>query len=107
MDVKQVIKYILVVGLICFALYLTYSVISGNISQKNQEENYCTAKCNYSQYSHFWEFSGEYSTKGFTTKEECFNFCSRSFEGFVFRILDSGYASLMSIPFLSDFLKPK
>jgi len=108
MNIKKIIKYCLVIGSICLAGYLVLDLISNYIARKQDEKIFCAEKCNHSPYSYFWEFSGEYSTKGFTTKEECLSYCSKSREGFVYHFISDGYSSLTSLissPPLSDFLE--
>lgn len=105
MNVKRIIKYFLIIGAVCFAGYLVFSLISDNIKKNNEEQAFCSAKCNYSQYSYFWEFSGGNVSKGFTTKDECLSFCIKSEEGFVMNFIGDSYASLVSSPPLSDLLK--
>ena len=105
MNILKVSKYFLIVVLICIASYFAFNLISNDAVQKNNEQVFCTSKCNYSQYSYLWEFSGEYSRKGFTTKDECFSYCSKSWEGFAYRVTKSSYAALMSIPFVPYLFK--
>ena len=105
MNVLRLLKYFLIIALIFIAAYLTYNLVSDDLTKKNDEQTFCSLKCNYSEYSYLWEFSGEYSKKGFTTKDECFNFCSKSWEGFAYRVVKNSYAALMSLPFVSFFLK--
>lgn len=99
MSIKTAIKIFLVAGLIFVAGYLTFSLVSENINQKREVSNFCTQKCNYNATSLFWEFAGDNGTKGFTTQNECFSYCSRVKEGFI--------ASFMSSPFISHFFNAK
>ncbi len=82
MNIKAIVKYFLVLGLICLAGYLIFDLVSENIAQKKDVQIFCTQKCNYNQSSLYWEFSRDNGTKGFTTKDECFSYCSRVKEGF-------------------------
>ena len=93
---KRIIKYCVFIILVGALAYLSFSLISSDESQKNAEHAYCATKCNYNSDSLFWEFSGGYSTKGFTTKEECLSYCSKSWEGLVYEMMNSSYASLQS-----------
>jgi len=105
MNIKKILKYFLIIGFICLAGYLTFDLISENIAQKTDVQNFCLQKCNYNESSLFWEFSGDSGVKGFTTKDECFSYCSKAREGFVLRFVNDSYASLTSSSFLSDFFK--
>jgi hypothetical protein len=105
MNVGKIIKFFLVIGLVCFAGYLIFDLVSGDIAQKEAVQNYCTEKCNYNSTSLFWEFSKDNGVKGFTTKDECFNYCSKVKMGFAYAFIQESYASLTSSPFVSGFLK--
>ena len=105
MDIKSIIKYVLIIGLVFFLGYLIFDLINGDITRKKDAQVFCTEKCGYNQNSFFWEFTGEDITKGFTTKDECFNYCEKSKEGFVYRFVNDSYASIMSSPFLANLLK--
>jgi hypothetical protein len=105
MNILRMCKYFLIIALVFIASYFAYNLISSDITQKNNEQAFCSSKCTYSEFSYLWEFSGEYSRKGFTTKDECFNFCSKSWEGFAYRVTNNSYAALLSLPFVSFFLK--
>jgi len=105
MDIKRILKYFLVIFLICFAGYLAYTLIMGNIAKNKDEQVFCAVKCNYSQYSYLWEFSGEDITKGFTTKDECLHYCSQEREGFVYRAISEYSASILYSPFMNYIFK--
>ena len=105
MNIKALVKYFIVIVLVCLAGYLIFDLVSGDAAQKKDVLGYCTEKCSYNQSSLYWEFSRDTGVKGFTTKDECFNYCSQSREGFVYRLVSESYASLVSSPPLSDFLK--
>jgi hypothetical protein len=102
---KKIFKYSLVVALICLAGYLTFSLVYGNIVQKQADQTFCAANCNYSPYSYFWEFSGGNAAIGFTTEDECLSYCTKSREGLVYGFVSDSYASFISSPFVSNFLK--
>jgi hypothetical protein len=101
----KIFKPILVIALILIAGYLAFSLISENIAQKQDVQNFCSQKCSYNPSSLFWEFSGDNGTKGFTTKNECFGYCSQARQGFVYRFISESYASLVASPPVSDWLK--
>jgi len=105
MSVKSLVKFFIVIFLVCLAGYLIFDLVSGNIARKKDVLVYCTEKCSYNQSSLFWEFSRDTGVKGFTTKDECFNYCSKSKEGFVYRFVSESYASFISSPPLFNFLK--
>ena len=105
MNVKKIIIFFLAAGSICFAGYLAYDLISGNIKREHDTQIFCVEKCKYSQYSYFWEYTGGNATKGFTTENECLNYCTKSRQGFVYRYVVDTYASLISSPPLSDWIK--
>jgi len=88
MSFKKILIFLLVLGLIFAEGYLVVSIIMSEINTEKDVQVFCQQKCNYSQDSLFWEFSGEYSAKGFTTKEECFNYCSRVRQGFAYFITE-------------------
>lgn len=97
MSIKKFIIYFLVIGLVVGEGYLLFNMVSGNVSNQKETEQYCGAKCNYNQNVLLWEFSGEYATRGFTTEEECLTYCSRVKNGFAY------YLSEYSTAFLSFF----
>jgi len=105
MSIKTAIKSLLAVGLVCLGIYLVFDLVSSDIAQKQDVQNFCTQKCGYNPSSLYWEFAGDNGVKGFTTKTECFSYCSKTKMGFAYNLIVGSYASLMSSPFVSDFLK--
>ncbi|MCX6722647.1 MAG: hypothetical protein NT094_01090 [Candidatus Staskawiczbacteria bacterium] len=85
----KILAIILVIILILIEGYLITSYILDEANTNNELQNYCGAKCSYSPSSLMWEFSGETFTKGFTTKEECFNYCSKVKQGFAASLLEA------------------
>jgi len=94
---KNLLKYFLAVILVALEIYLVISLVGGNIVKKQEIEKNCEIKCAYNSNSYFWEFSGESATRGFTTKEECFNYCSKKEQGFVAMVRRYGSAFLGAI----------
>jgi len=100
---KSLLKYFLVIvfiSLVAFEIYLVFSLVGENIEGKREIEKFCDAKCVYSSNSYLWEFAGEGAVRGFTTKEECFNYCSKKEMGFPAMIKRYGAAFLSLIFFL-------
>ena len=92
-------------SLVLIEVYL----IASSIIEKNNEakvlESYCKARCDYNPENLLWEFSGDGITKGFTTENECFNYCSLVKQGYVYTILkEYGTAALGQIK-LPDFFR--
>ncbi len=86
----KLIKYLLIVVLIVAEGWLVISLVMGDASKKKEIETACDQKCSYSQNSFMWEFSGENAIRGFTTKDECNNYCIKKEQGFVYSsILDA------------------
>ncbi len=81
---KKLIKYFLVLVLVVSEIYLIASLLGENITEKKEIETSCQLKCAYNSNSYFWEFSGESAIRGFTTKEECFNYCYKKEQGFAY-----------------------
>ncbi|MBU3934648.1 hypothetical protein KKC00_01655 [Patescibacteria group bacterium] len=81
---KKAVKYFLVITLILVEGYLLTTFIGGNIKEKKEIETFCDQKCTYSPNSYFWEFTGENVSRGFTTKNECVNYCIKVKQGFVY-----------------------
>jgi len=79
---KKWIKYLVII-LVIIEGYLTYAWINDGIVEKRDTQEYCKNKCIFSQTSYFWEFSEEGPSKGFTTQEECINYCYRFQMGFI------------------------
>lgn len=89
---KKLIKYSLALALIIFEVYLVLSLVGGNIAEKKEIEKACQLKCAYNSNSYFWEFSGESAVRGFTTKDECFNYCYKKEQGFAAAVKRYGSA---------------
>ncbi|MBU4204690.1 hypothetical protein KKE19_04265 [Patescibacteria group bacterium] len=81
---KKLIKYLLIITLVLVEGFLLISFVGGNIKEKKETEIFCDQKCAYSQNSYFWEFKGENIARGFTTKDECVNYCIKFKQGFVY-----------------------
>ncbi len=86
----------LVAALVLIEGYLIVSSILDNYNENNQTQNYCVQKCDYNPSSFLWEFTGDNFTKGFKTREECFNYCTKVKQGFVY-YYNSATASLGSV----------
>lgn len=98
MKINKKIKYSLIVLLVLGEGYLVASSVLDKIKEEKDIELFCSQKCNYSSSSYFWEFSGEGATRGFTTKNECLNYCEKARQGFAFAIFnDYGPAFLENI----------
>jgi len=97
MNIKKIIIFILAIGLVFGESYLIASLIIDKMNKVEDVQNFCQLKCNYNPDSSYWEFSGEYSTKGFTTENECFNYCSKVRQGFAYFLTEYAPA------FLSNF----
>ena len=85
----KLLAIFLAIALILIEGYLIASYMLDKANTKNEIQSYCGLKCSYNSGSLTWEFSGETFTKGFTTREECFNYCSKSRQGFTASILNS------------------
>ena len=85
----KVISIFLVVALILIECYLIVSSAIDSNNQNNNIQDYCSIKCNYDPGSLMWEFSGDTYSKGFTTKEECFSYCSKVRQGFTASLLNA------------------
>jgi len=85
----KLLAIILAIALVLFEAYLIASYILDKTNKNNEVQSYCVIKCDYNQSSLLWEFSGDTFTKGFTTKEECFNYCSKVKQGFTASLLNS------------------
>ena len=100
---KSPLKYFLVIvfiSLVVFEIYLLFSLVGENIEGKREIERICDAQCVYSSDSYLWEFVGEGAVRGFTTKDECFNYCSKKEMGFSATVKRYGAAFLSFIFFL-------
>lgn len=93
---KGIIKFIIAIILVCAAGYLIYDLASENLAQKKDVQSFCTIKCNYNPTSFYWEFSADNGKKGFTTEDECFNYCSKVRMGFAYVLKEYGTAFLSS-----------
>ncbi len=83
MRVKGIIILVIVLALVAIEGYLIVSSVLGKVNQDKDVQTYCAVKCGFNQNTSYWEFSGENGTKGFTTEEECFNYCSKFRMGFI------------------------
>lgn len=79
----------LAIALVLIEGYLIASYILDKINNNNEIQSYCGVKCDYNPSTLAWEFSGDSYTKGFTTREECFNYCSKVKQGFTASLLNS------------------
>ncbi|TSC54206.1 MAG: hypothetical protein LiPW30_737 [Parcubacteria group bacterium LiPW_30] len=91
---KKLIKYFLVLVLVVSEVYLIALLLGENITGKKEIETACQLKCAYNSNSYFWEFSGDLAIRGFTTKEECFNYCYKKEQGFAYYLGKYGTAFL-------------
>lgn len=94
---KKIIVFFIVVALVLIESYLIITSAWDSIKEEKEIQSFCEAKCGYSQNSYFWEFSGENITRGFTTKNECLNYCQRRTQGFAYYLGKYGTAFLGSI----------
>lgn len=86
------IKFIaifLAIALVLIEAYLITSSILDKVNENNAIQSYCGIKCDYNPISFLWEFSGDNYIKGFTTRQECFNYCSQVKQGFAASLLNS------------------
>lgn len=98
---KTTIKIMSLIVAFMLVLIEAY-LITSSIIEKNNEakaiEFYCQERCDYNPANLLWEFSGESIEKGFTTKDECLNYCSRIKQGFVYTFLkEQGTAAISNI----------
>lgn len=94
MSKKKIIIFAIVALLVAVEGYLAFSYILDGAREKRETEEFCKQKCNYSSTSYFWEYSAEGASRGFTTKQECLNFCYKSRMGFAFIVQQYGAAVL-------------
>ena len=85
----KLLAILLAFALVLIEVYLITSSILDKVNENNAVQSYCGIKCEYNPASFLWEFSGENFTKGFTTREECFNYCSKVKQGFTASLLNS------------------
>jgi hypothetical protein len=97
MGKKGILILIFVLALVVIEGYLITTSVLDKISQDKSVQSFCVQKCNFNQTSSFWEFSGENAIKGFTTKDECFNYCSKVKMGFAYILKDYASAFLGAI----------
>jgi hypothetical protein len=97
MRAKGIIILIVILLLICVETYLIASSIIEKSKQEKDVHDFCIAKCNFNQSTSYWEFSGENGIKGFTTENECFNYCSKVKMGFAYALQDFAASVLDSI----------
>jgi hypothetical protein len=87
---KTIIKLLAVILAVALVLIETYLIISSIIdknNENNQIQSFCAIKCDYNPSSLLWEFSGDTATRGFTTRDECFSYCSKVKQGFAFNFI--------------------
>lgn len=94
MNFKKLLKYSLALILVAVEIYFLSNYIIETFNDKDQIKKICKTKCAYDDNSYFWEYSGEGAVRGFTTKEECFNHCSRREQGFAALMARFGTAFL-------------
>lgn len=94
---KKIIVFFVVAALVLIEGYLIVTSVSDSIKEEKEIQSFCEAKCAYSENSYFWEFSGESATRGFTTKNECLNYCQRKTQGFAYYLGKYGTAFLSGI----------
>ena len=85
----KIIAIFLAVALVLIEGYLIASSVLDKINNDTQIQNFCSAKCDYNPDSFLWEFSNDTTTKGFTTRDECFKYCSQVKQGFAASLLNS------------------
>jgi len=85
----KIILIFLVFSLVLIEVYLIASSVLDKVDLNNKIQSFCGEKCDYNPSSLLWEFSGETFTKGFTTRNECFNYCSRVKQGFTASIFSA------------------
>ena len=83
MSFPKIFVIIVVVALVLIEGYLVISYAVDRTIQQQEVNAYCDAKCNFNPATSMWEFSGDYATKGFTTQNECYLYCSNVKQGFV------------------------
>ena len=79
----------LAITLVIMEGYLIVSSVLEKVNNDNQLSDFCSAKCDYNPSSLLWEFSADTVSKGFTTREECFSYCSKVEQGFAASVLNS------------------
>ena len=87
---KKVIISILILSLILIQGYLVTSIVLQKINQEADVKSYCNKRCAYNPSSFYWEFSGDYNTKGFTTEDECYDYCRKARTGFAYILQNYG-----------------
>lgn len=85
----KIIAIFLAIALVVIEVYLITSSLLDKVNQNNAIQSYCGIKCDYNPNSFLWEFSGDNFTKGFTTRQECFKYCSDVKQGFAASLLNS------------------
>jgi len=85
----KIISIFLAIALVLIEVYLIASSITDKTKENNQIQSFCSIKCEYNPSSLLWEFTGETYTKGFTTRQECFNYCAQVKQGFAASFLNA------------------
>jgi len=94
---KKVIKYFIIILLVLAEAYLLITYIGGNVRDKEEVKIFCEEKCAYNGGSYLWEFAGENAVRGFTTKNECNNYCVKFKQGFVYNTITDAQNFLGSL----------
>jgi len=97
MNIKRTLIYFLVLALVVGEGYLIISLALEGMNQEKAVQTFCNNRCSYNPNSSFWEFAGDYSTKGFTTQDECFNYCSKVKMGLAYQFLMDSYKNSASL----------
>jgi len=85
----KLLAFFLAFALVLIECYLIASSALDSINTNNELQSYCGQKCDYNPDSLMWEFSSDTITKGFTTRNECFGYCSKVKEGYAASLLNS------------------
>ena len=93
----KLIKHLIVIVLVVAEGGLLLSMVGENASKRKEIEKSCEQKCTYRQNSYMWEFSGENATRGFTTKDECNDYCIKFEQGFVYSSILSAKSFMGSL----------
>lgn len=84
---KKLIKYFIVITLILVEGFLLISFVGEDAKERKEVEKFCDQNCEYNKNSYLWEFVGENISRGFTTKDECTDYCIDYKQGFVYTSL--------------------
>jgi len=103
MNLKKILTFIVILLLVGLLIYLATSIVSDKINQEKDVQSYCSERCAYNPTSFFWEFTGDYNTKGFTTEDECYSYCRKVRTGFAYLL--QNYTAGLSSAFSQFFGK--